>query len=216
MDNSSGDTVSELPDKNYSTIQPIPSIYHCSEEIITIDEKNVIVEWAISKWGNFFYNSYNAGYYIFLDSLKDTNDEKNDQMYNLFMNIRQRIVDIENLHGIEPDPSLYDFIYHMDKGTKLHKHKDANSNDGYHVRFNLIVQLSEGGGIPIYAGKKIIPKERCYIICRSGLDYHTSTNIEGDKPKIVISYSFNFPKDTVDTYSKIFSRPFSLENMSKV
>lgn len=182
-----------------------------SEEIITIHEQQQIVAWAIKYWDNFIYNANNAGYFIYIDSLKDMEAESNMLMYDLLMDIRKRIVDIENLHDIGVDPSLLDFIYHMDKGTKLHKHKDKNSNDGYHIRFNLIVQLPESGGVPIYAGKKINTKERCYIICRSGLDYHTSTHIEGDLPKIVLSYSFNFPKDKTNLYPKIFSKSFSIK-----
>ena len=132
----------------------------------------------------------------------------NQKMYNIFMSIKNRIVNLENLHDCKEIACCKEFVYFMKPGTKLHKHKDGNEDGFYHIRFNVIIQNAEIGGIPIYAGKKIKTIERCYILCRSGLDVHESTMIEGNKSKICISYGFGIDKKKTHLYPKIFKNKF--------
>jgi len=175
-------------------------------EIMTVDEQTAIIEWTMKNWQNFRYNELNGGYFIFTEFIEESHDDSklNLKVSNIISSIRNRVIEAEKLHCLSSEPSLQDFIYYMNKNTKLHKHKDANSNDGYHIRFNVIIQLPEKGGVPIYGGKKMYVQERCYLVCRSGIDYHTSSVIDGDVPKIVISFGFNFPKQIIHIYPNLF------------
>lgn len=174
-----------------------------SEEVLSIEDQRVIIDWTKENWDKFIYNKNNSGYFIFIDALKNDTEYKN--IYTIFQKIKNNIMELENLRDMESHLYLSDFIYHMDPGTKLHRHKDTNENNSsYHIRFNVLIQSAEQGGIPVYSGKKIKTKERCYIICRSGLDYHSSTEIKGKKSKIVLSFGFNFDKSKIHNYPKIF------------
>jgi len=185
-----------------------------SEEIVTLEEQQTIINWVNENQNVFIHNPLNGGNFMFIDLLKETTNDSNNKLinnkivYDIFANIKNRIELLENLKDCKTFFDLGHFIYYMEPGTKLHRHKDDNDVDSYHIRFNVLIQNPESGGIPIYAGKKIKTKERCYVICRSGLDYHESTVINGNKSKILISFGYSINKDKIHLYSKIFKNKF--------
>ena len=185
-----------------------------SEEVVTYEEQQCIINWiGENKNKTFIYNLLNGGYFMYIDTLKETLDNSNnivcnENIYKIITNIKKRIESLENLNDCKTCPELGHFIYYMGNGTKLHRHKDDNNINSYHIRFNVIIQNPESGGVPIYAGKKINTKERCYIICRSGLDYHESTLVNGNKPKITISYGYSIDINNIGLYPKIFNKKF--------
>ena len=182
------------------------------EEVVTQEEQQYIINWVSKNENNsftsFIYNDLNGCYFMFTeDLLKETSDNLiNKNVYKILTNIKSRIESLENLKECKACSKLGNLIYVMDSGKKLHKHIDNNDTDSYHIRFNVIIQKPERGGVPIYAEKKIKTKERCYIICRSGLDYHESTAVSGNRPKITISYGYSIDKNKISLYSKIFNR----------
>jgi hypothetical protein len=185
------------------------------EEVVTQEEQQYIINWVTKNKNNsfplFIYNRLNGCYFMFIeDLLKETSDNLiNKNVYEILTNIKNRIESLENLKECKTSSELGNLIYIMDSGKKLHKHIDVNDIDSYHIRFNVIIQNPEQGGVPIYAEKKIKTKERCYIICRSGLDYHETTVVSGNKPKIIISYGYSIDKNKISLYSKIFKKKFT-------
>ena len=151
------------------------------------------------------------GYFFNCDAIEGI---ASSEIINLIKDIKNRIVIEENLNkdDIESQVELEDFIYIMPPGTSLHRHIDVNQIGMYHIRFNLLLQRAEKGGIPIYAGRKKEIEEKSYILCRSGIDLHGSNLVEGNKPRIVISYGFSIPKTSINKYPLIFP---DTENMLK-
>ena len=90
-----------------------------------------------------------------------------------------------------------DSIGYMIDGGKLHKHTDPNVNNLVHTRFNVYVQLPNEGGYPIYSNNLYKLKERRYICCRAGIDYHECQLVKGDRARIVLSFGFLLPVDRV-------------------
>jgi hypothetical protein len=172
--------------------------------IITDEEHKCLLNWILSiDKERMIFNSNNEGYFFNCEVMQENASKK---INNLIRDIKNRIIFAEKLNKthIESPIELEDFIYIMPPGTKLHKHKDVNITGMYHIRFNLLLQKAEVGGICVYGGKKVLCKEKCYVLCRSGIDLHGSTQVEGNKPRIVISYGFNIPIDTINEYPDIF------------
>jgi hypothetical protein len=111
--------------------------------------------------------------------------------------IKQIIIDKENLSNYKQEPILRDSVGYMINGGTLHKHTDPNpiNTNLIHIRFNVYVQLPYEGGIPIYNNKLCSLKERTYICCRSGLDEHYTNKVVGDRERIVLSFGFLIPNE---------------------
>ena len=171
-------------------------------QVVTDDEQQTIVDWVNKNWETFIYNDNNGGYYIITDMINEI--YKDQVVYDIIKTIENRIIEKENLHHTHKPLYLEDFVYYMNQGTKLHLHKDENDVNGYQIRFNVCIQKPIKGGIPCYSGKKINIEEKCYIICRAGLDYHTGGLIYGDRPKIVLSYGFSINNKNVHLYTNRF------------
>jgi hypothetical protein len=178
-------------------------------EVILPEEQTKIIEWAEQNFHKF--NTHNEIYnynYNMLYINKILEEFKNDEIHTIMNNIRDRIMEKENLQNIDRCSFLNDFLYVMVPGTRLHYHSDSNNHvsntekqQGVHVRFNVCVQKSEHGGRPIYAGKTIDIKERNYIICRAGIDYHGSEWVIGNKNKISLSFGFVVNNDLLHLYT---------------
>jgi hypothetical protein len=72
------------------------------------------------------------------------------------------------------------------------EHVDANpSNKELHSRrYNVFISLPEKGGLPIYDGKVINITERTLLKVESGVIPHSTTRVEGQIPRIILSYGF--------------------------
>ena len=92
----------------------------------------------------------------------------------------------------------------MQNGSHVHYHKDQNDCGTYHVRFNVMIQNADIGGTSVYNNIAQSCKERQYILCRSGLDYHYCSKIRSEKPRYTISFGFKIPKEDISKYPHIF------------
>jgi len=113
--------------------------------------------------------------------------------------IKQKIVDIEQLSQYEQEPMFKDAIGYMVDGGALHLHKDSNPSESnlIHVRYNVYVQIPHEGGIPVYDGVECGLRERSYICCRSGIDPHYCTTVHGLRERVVLSFGFLMPSERI-------------------
>jgi hypothetical protein len=191
------------------------------EDIISIEEQEQLIEFAnrnieiiekiqecdyrdkskTEKITPFIYGEKNISW----DLYSNRWDNIDENIKNILNNTRERIIEKEKFNFKDEEPSdLPSFFQILKTGSATHYHIDTNDNDMYHIRFNVIIQNAECGGESIYKG--IVQKgiERQYIMCRSGIDKHSSTCIKGNKPRIAISYGFNIPKVEISNYPNIF------------
>jgi hypothetical protein len=124
-----------------------------------------------------------------LPNRKYLNLPKEPDTPKLFFDIKERILDKENIRNDYIDHSAYeDYVGYITDGGKIHQHKDPTI-DGYdHVRFNLFLSVPRKGGFPVYDGVSIPVKIGDYVRCNSSKDFHECEVVEGDVPRIVISY----------------------------
>lgn len=79
-------------------------------------------------------------------------------------------------------------ISFSEKGHKVQPHKDPNPPGKVHVRFNVLISKPEGGGQAIINNEIVDTKENEVWICAAGNFEHSSVTVEGDKPRILLSY----------------------------
>ena len=158
------------------------------EPILSEEEQEILVNWTIDNHHLFSKSGDNRcrQHLNFFDEVPQA-----------FWDIKQRIIEKENLHGYEQEPLFTDSIAYMTDGGKLQLHTDPRHDGKEHVRFNVYIQLPYRGGLPIYAGKKYEIQERRYICCRASIDRHEGTTVHGDRARIIVSYGFLLPREDI-------------------
>ena len=108
----------------------------------------------------------------------------------LFSDIKKRILDKENITNNYIDETILygDYIGYVTNGGKIHHHTDQTISGFDHVRFNLFLSVPKKGGLPIYNGVTIPVEVGDYVRCNSSKEFHGCQMVEGDTPRIVISY----------------------------
>ena len=115
--------------------------------------------------------------------------QKESNPPRLFFDIKNRILNKENITNNYIDDSTYgDYIGYITNGGKIHYHNDPTISEYDHVRFNLFLSVPKKGGFPIYNGITIPVKVGDYVRCNSSKEYHECQIVEGNIPRIVISY----------------------------
>lgn len=170
-----------------------------NRKVVSDTEQITLIEWIKLNRSKFLFNSNNNQTYI------NINDIENIEISNIIQNIKNQVIQNENLFNYSSSNELLeDFMYISEIGTKLHYHIDypaaklgEKQKNKVMVRFNVCIKKPEKGGRPIYSGKMIDLVENEYVICLSGIEYHTSEWIVlGTK----INISFGFLIDVDDSY----------------
>lgn len=192
-----------------NTIRYIIVAVNNKNDIINVNEQKELIEFMnkeVTSTKNstnktfFHYEDLNRSYMGWNRHIPDTETH----IKTLIEDIRQRIIEKENIVFTNEPSKLPSFIQVLEENAATHFHTDMSDTDNYHIRFNVIVQNAKKGGIPVYNGIVKPCQERNYILCRSGLDTHCSTVVKGDKPRIIISFGFNIPIKDAHKYPHIF------------
>ena len=108
---------------------------------------------------------------------------------SLFFDIKKRILHKENITNNYIEDSTYgDYVGYITNGGKIHYHNDPTIPGYDHIRFNLFLSIPEKGGFPIYNRITIPVILGDYVRCNSSKEYHECEMVEGNVPRIVISY----------------------------
>ena len=122
-------------------------------------------------------------------------------MPRIFFDIKNRILIKENILDNYIDDSTYgDYIGYITNGGKIHYHNDPSIPGYDHIRFNLFLSVPQKGGYPIYNGVTIPVKVGDYVRCNSSAEYHECEMVEGDIPRIVLSYGIYLKKNNILNY----------------
>jgi|TARA_B110000977_G_scaffold22261_1_gene26798 hypothetical protein len=90
------------------------------------------------------------------------------------------------------------FLSYSEDGHIVHTHKDKNpDNENYIVRFNVIVSKPEVGGNPIIDGNEIEVEENEVWVCKAGEDFHSTTEVKGQFPRVMISFGHYINKELI-------------------
>ena len=115
--------------------------------------------------------------------------------------IKQRIMDKEGLREYS-STILDDFIGIILPAGSIPPHIDQNNLDGHiHVRFNVFLKIAPTCQA-YYDNTLVEAKERHYVLCRSGIDFHTTSMNTDNIPRISLSYGFMLPLNKVESIYK--------------
>ena len=168
--------------------QVVGKTYYYSD-FISEEERVVIEEWVLRNEMCFIPNP--SGPFRLMQFF-DNIPEKLD----LVQEIKKRIIDIENIEGEYFNPFMGDFASVHRNGGQVPQHIDHNPQDQtlYSRRYNVFITLPEKGGLPIYDGEVLDLPEKSLLRVDAGLIPHSTTIIQGNKPRIILSYGFAFKK----------------------
>lgn len=159
-------------------------------DFITEEEREIIEEWALRNEEYLIPNP--SGPFRARELF-----EKIPEKLGIIQEIKKRIIEIESIDGEWFKPFRGDFVSIQRKGAKVPEHIDHNPKDDtlYSRRYNVFVSLPEKGGLPIYDGEVLNVPEKSLLRVDSGLIPHSTTIIEGDTPRIILSYGFAIKKN---------------------
>jgi hypothetical protein len=169
-----------------------------SREIITKEEQQEFLNWIFSNEDKFLPN-YAGPYrkFITLDKINESEKPK------LFFEVKNRILKKENILEWEQDPLFGDIVtWNTTKGF-IHEHLDESLPGREHFRFNLFLSKPEKGGDPILMGEKLNFEERQYIKYHVNKQKHKSLPVEGDKPRIAISYGISITTEYLNNLTSL-------------
>lgn len=115
----------------------------------------------------------------------------------------------------EDEPMFGNLIGVNKEGAFVHRHTDSGVDDKCHVRLNFLIQKPEAGGMPIINGVEYTIEEGgCWKNIASAW-WHSSTKVEGDKERIVLSLGA-LVKDTIVSKQLLADDVYQLPNVKKV
>jgi hypothetical protein len=162
---------------------------YCYPDFITSDEQFFLKMWALTNEHKLRPNSAGPNRrFNRLDNL--------GKLPGIFDYIRQRIIKAENIENPIEAPQNGDWIGIQRDEAFVEPHMDYNGEDPnfYTRRYNVLVNMPESGGQPIYDNQILDIKERTMWRCDAGLIVHSSVPNVGERPRINISYGFLMPK----------------------
>jgi hypothetical protein len=156
---------------------------------ITDEERDVIKNWALRNEHYLIPNSSGSSR---ARALLNSIPEK----LELLKEIKDRIIEIEELSDKSFEPFRGDFVSIHRNGAKVLEHIDYNPADQtlYSRRYNVFITLPEIGGMPIYDDEILVLEEKCLLKSDSGIIKHSTTQIQGETPRIILSYGFAIKK----------------------
>jgi len=132
--------------------------------------------------------------------------------YKNLYDISKEILSFYQLPGhtvIEPNYGY--MVCYSENGHSVHEHNDPNFyyegpdesliedkpddylNEVIHTRFNLLISKPIKGGNPVICGREYDVEENEVWRCLAGVDKHSTTEVEGPKPRIILSFGFFVP-----------------------
>jgi hypothetical protein len=156
---------------------------------ITDAERDVLKDWALRNESRLVPNPTGP---FRARNLFESIPEK----LELLKDIKNRIIEVEELSDKSFEPFRGDFVSIQRNGAKVPNHTDHNPVNPalYSIRYNLFISLPEKGGLPIYDGEILNVLEKCLLKVESGLIPHSTTEIIGEIPRIILSYGFAIKK----------------------
>jgi len=158
-----------------------------------------ILDWILNNYNtNLFITPNHHGKGIVRGCPKvDTMDTllyKQNFPFNDIIELEKSIIKHYNLNYPLRDAEYGIFLSYSTEGHRVHLHVDpAAEGDFTLVRFNFLVSKPEEGGNPIINNKVIEVEEDEIWICEASRYYHTTDEVKGDKPRIMISFGYNIP-----------------------
>jgi hypothetical protein len=149
---------------------------------INAQEQQELLEWVDQNQSQFRDNGNGRKFGIIQQIQK--------QPHPLVSQLRDRIVELENIKDFKPEPIFQDYVGINSIGASIHPHTDVNQLPYIHTRFNVVLSYPDVGGESVY-GDEINPLQELLVWkCIAGKVTHASTPVISGKPRITLSLGF--------------------------
>jgi hypothetical protein len=152
------------------------------KEFISKEEQQDLINWAYTCKTNL--NPNPGGPHRFFNQLE------NIQKNKITDNIKERIIDKFDLHLFENEKVTDDILSIVEGGGFINKHRDMIPGNIVHYRYNVLVQMPEDGGRNIYNEEILDVEERCLLVYRPDMYFHSCEKVIGNKDRINLSFGF--------------------------
>ena len=149
-----------------------------------------------------------------------------EEILPLVFEIKKRIDEREKLTTFKCESFINDFLAVVPKNGHIHQHTDPNDfqNNLFHIRFNVFITIPPNDVGTTYYNNIIIDSvQGCYVLCRSGIDEHSSDMNTSDIPRISLSFGYLLPAEKVDQLTNDASigiyasyYPLALQNIGRL
>jgi hypothetical protein len=153
------------------------------KNFITENEKNTLINWVDENLQSFRIHPTGP-------KRRNRRIKIEDSIHTLVMEIKSRVIQLENIENWEEEPEYGDYIGVNFKGGFIHSHQDPNKGELTHTRWNLILSYPDLGGHSIYNGEINVLEENMIWKCVAGKYTHGSTVVESEKKRITLSLGF--------------------------
>lgn len=153
------------------------------KNFISENEKNILTNWVDQNLHTFRIHPTGP-------KRRNRRIKNEDSINTLVMEIKSRIIQLENIENWEEEPEYGDYIGVNFKGGFIHSHQDPNKGELTHTRWNLILSYPDLGGHSIYDDEINILEEKMIWKCVAGKYTHGSTVVESEKKRITLSLGF--------------------------
>jgi hypothetical protein len=153
---------------------------------ITEDERKLILNWIEKYNHQFTPNGSGRKFGIVYDF---------PEYPKLIKNLRERIVNLEQIKNYLEEPTFKDYVGYITDGGAIHMHSDKNIDNYTHTRYNVVISYPEKGGESIYGNETNVLFEKMVWKCIAGRVLHGSKPVIGQKPRITLSLGFLIHND---------------------
>ena len=166
------------------------------KNFISEHERVFLLEWALSNLSNleFAYpmNSLDTQTSNIIRNFKSI--YKLPSFPNLILQLKKRISFLENLQEYINIPVPNDdWIGIVGNKGFVEPHIDGNLKGHYTRRYNILLQLPQKGGLPIYNNETLKVEQSEVWRCDAGKILHTSEIVEGKNYRVNLALSFSIP-----------------------
>lgn len=166
--------------------------------------RNDIIEFALdSRYKNYFTLNGNSGLRRFCITDKFP-DLKITQDLQQFSKLAYATIGVEDF---EKEHMFGNFIGVNHHGGNVHQHKDPRNEKGFiHTRLNFLVQKPDAGGNPVIDGIEYTMEEGNAWLNLASEWLHSSTVVEGNTPRIVLSMGAYIHPAIIENLQKIMEK----------
>ena len=157
---------------------------HAYKNFIDDETKGKLLDWTFSNLDKFTYYMNIKERQLF--RFKDYKDYP----YSIVKELKDRIIELENITDWKEELSTPDFIGVNHKGGYITEHIDLFEKGYVHTRYNIILSYPDEGGDSIYNSNINKLEENMVWKCEASKFRHGSTVVRSEKPRVTLSIGF--------------------------
>lgn len=173
--------------KSYQHIKdPNAPVLRIEDCLVSLEERKQILEWIECHRDDFL--ELESGRNVLVVNYQEDTPQ-------IIWDIQQRILQQMGLHEVSTEaPLMRTFIEVMYPGCMAQVHRSAPVSNMLFFDVNVLLQKPDAGGDPILGDTLLLVKEGCAWKNYETLIQNSNTEVVGQKPRIVLTFTRSIPR----------------------